>query len=156
MSFVAVAIGGSAVAGLGSAFIGANAAKSAANTQAQAGQNALDFQKQVFNQNQANYNQAYGNLTPYITAGQTATGTLGRLTGGNGTPADFSSFYNSPDYAFAQQQGQRGVTNYENAQGMGLSGGALKDIAQFNQGLASQQYGNYFNRLMQIATLGGN
>jgi hypothetical protein len=151
MSFVAVAIGVGTVGGVASSLIGSSAAKDAANIQAQSAANALNFQKDVFNQNQANYQQAYGNLTPFITAGQGATNTLSQLANGN-----YSSFTNSPDYNFALQQGTRGVTNYENAQGMGLSGGALKDISQFNQGLATQQYGNYFNRLMQIATLGGN
>jgi hypothetical protein len=143
---------GGAVAGIGSlvsGVVGSNAAKDAANVQAQSAANALAFQKQVYDQNQSN-------LNPFITAGQGATSTLSRLTGGGATPADYSSFFNSPDYQFALQQGNRGVTNYENAQGMGLSGGALKDVAQFNQGLATQQYGNYFSRLMGLATLGGN
>lgn len=136
-------------AGIISAGIGAYGATQAAKTQADAANNALAFQKNVYDTNQTN-------LQPFITAGQGATSTLQRLTGGGATPADYSSFFNSPDYQFALQQGTRGVTNYENAQGMGLSGGALKDISQFNQGLASQQYGNYFNRLMGLATLGGN
>lgn len=146
---LAAAVGLAAVGGIASSEIGSNAAKDAANIQAQSANNALNFQKSVFNTNQ-------GNLQPFINAGQGATSTLSRLTGGNGTPADFSSFANSPDYKFALEQGNRGVTNYENSQGMGLSGGALKDISQFNQGLASQQYGNYFNRLMSLATLGGS
>ena len=34
------------------------------------------------------------------------------------------------------------------------SGGALAAASQYNQGLATQQYGNYFNRLMQISQNG--
>jgi hypothetical protein len=144
MSFVAAAVGVSAATGLASAFIGSHAAQSAANTQAQSAQNALDFQKTVFNTNQSN-------LAPYLSAGSGALGTINRLNSG-----DFTPFTLSPDYQFALSQGTRGVTNYENSQGMGLSGGALKDIAQFNQGLATQNYGNYYNRLLGLAQLGGN
>lgn len=149
MPIAIVAAGIGAAGGIASSMIGASAAKDAAKAQADAAANALAFQKDVYGKNQAN-------LSPFINAGQGAAGTLSRVTGGNGTPADFSSFFNSPDYKFALDQGTRGVTNYENAQGMGLSGGALKDVAQFNQGLATQQYGNYFNRLMGLATIGSS
>lgn len=132
-----------------SAGIGAWGASKAADAQAEAAKNALDLQRSIYNNNQSN-------LQPFITAGQGATSTLSRLTGGNATPADYSSFYNSPDYKFAQEQGELGITRGANARGLNLSGGTLKDLATFNSGLASQQYGNYYNRLMQLATLGSN
>src|SRR6185312_13783915 len=98
---------------------------------------------------------------PYLDVGKGATYTLGSLYGmpgadGKVTPVDYSQFYSSPDYAFAQQQGQLGLDRYENAKGLALSGGALKDVAQFNQGLASQQFGNYYNRLLSLSQLGNN
>lgn len=138
---------------LGAGLLGASAATSAANTQADAANNALAFQKQAFNQTQANF-------APYLNVGKGATYSLGSLYGigqdGNTTNAtqDYSQFTNSPDYAFAQQQGQLGLDRYENAKGLALSGGALKDVSQFNQGLATQQYGNYFNRLLSLSQLG--
>lgn len=154
MSFVAVAIGGSALVSGGLGYLGAT---SAAKTQADAANNSLDFQKQAFNTSQGQINQAKTNFQPYLNAGNQATYTLGQLTGGgiNDKP-DYSSFFNSPDYNFAQSQGQKGVINAANAQGVGLSGGTLKDLATFNSGLASQQYGNYFNRLMQLSQIGQN
>lgn len=150
MSFVAVAIGGSALVSGGLGYLGAT---KAADTQAQAASNALDFQKQAFGTTQANYK-------PYLDAGSQATYSLGKLlgTGPNGqqgTP-DYSGFYNSPDYAFAQQQGELGIERGANARGINLSGGTLKDLSSFNSGLATQQYGNYYNRLMGLAQLGGN
>jgi hypothetical protein len=179
MSFIGVAIGGSALsAGLG--YLGAT---KAADTQAQSANNALQFQEQVYNQNQPRFaaaNTAFGNaqtntnnafgtaqgqnnnafatssaaFQPWITTGQNANYTLGQLMGGGSGKPDYSSFFNSPDYNFAQQQGQRGVIAGANAQGVGLSGGTLKDLATFNSGLASQQYGNYFNRLMGLSQAG--
>lgn len=142
-------------ASVGSAMIGANAAKSASEKQAQAAQNALDFQQRAFERTQANFE-------PYLNVGKGATYTLGSLYGigqdGNQTNAnrDYSQFYDSPDYGFAKEQGELGLTRALNARGMNLSGGALKDFAQFNQGLATQQFGNYFNRLLSLSQLGGN
>lgn len=183
MSFVAVAIGGSSLISAGVGYLGA---QKAADTQANAANNALQFQEQAYNANQPRFaaaNSAFGNaqnntnnafgvaqgtnnnafatssaaFQPWITTGQNANYTLGSLLGGgtNNKP-DYSSFFNSPDYQFAQQQGQKGVINGANAQGVGLSGGTLKDLATFNSGLASQQYGNYFNRLMGLSQAGQN
>jgi hypothetical protein len=161
MSFIATAIAGGGGSALGGALIGAGSlasgalgyfgATSAANAQVNAESAALAAQ-----------NQARSKLDPWINVGTGANYTLGSLygIGSTGQPApsrftnDFSTFTNSPDFQFAQQQGTLGLQRYENAAGLALSGGALKDVAQFNQGLASQQYGNYFNRLMQISQMG--
>ena len=89
--------------------------------------------------------------------------TLGKslwCIGANGqqtnAPQDFSQFFNSPDYKFAQQQGQAGLVNYQNAEGLGGSGAGLAAASTFNQGLATQQFGNYFNRLMGLSQLGAS
>lgn len=142
MSFVATAIvGGSLVSG----GLGYLASTQAAHAQVGAETQALQTQ-----------NAARAQLQPWINTGQQANMTLSRLTGGVGSAPDFSSFTNSPDYAFALSQGNDALRNYLNATGMGLSGAGLTAISQYNQGLASQQYGNYFNRLMQLSTLGSN
>jgi len=135
-------------AGIISAGIGAVASSKAADKQAEAANNALNFQKETYNNSQANFK-------PYLDIGKGATYTLGQLTGtgGNGQ-ADYSSFFKDPSYTFAQQQGELGIERGANARGMNLSGGTLKDLATFNSGLASQQYGNYFNRLMGLSQLG--
>lgn len=164
MSFVAVAIGGGALV---SGTLGYLGATSAANTQANAANNALQFQEQTYNANQPRINAANAgfdtaqttannSFQPWLTSGSNANYTMSQLMGGGGgnTQPDYSSFFNSPDYQFAQQQGQKGVINAANAQGIGLSGGTLKDLDSFNSGLATQQYGNYFNRLMQMSNNG--
>ena len=82
---VAAAIGGAALGGLASSAISGNAAKSAANTQAQAANNATAVQQQ-------NYNRTAGLLSDYssISSGGNAINTLLSLTGtapGDTSPA---------------------------------------------------------------------
>lgn len=153
MSFVAAAVAGAGVLGagasIGSALIGSKAASQASQAQVAEEQQGLALQK-----------QALGNLNPWLNVGAGANYTLGSLygIGANGqqtnAPSDFSQFFNSPDYKFAQQQGQAGLVNYQNAEGLGGSGAGLAAASTFNQGLATQQFGNYFNRLMGLSQLG--
>lgn len=144
MSFVAVAIGGSAV-------IGAGAALYASNKQSDSANSALSFEKQQYGTQQANF-------APYLSAGANATYSLNKLmgigSGGQDQAPDYSGFMNSPDYQFASQQGNLGVIRNANAQGLNLSGGMLKDLSTFNSGLASQQYNSYYNKLMGLSAQG--
>lgn len=61
---------------------------------------------------------------------------------------DFSAadFQTDPGYAFRQQQGQQGIERSAASRGGLLSGAAAKDAMRFNQGLASDEYTNAFNR----------
>lgn len=63
-------------------------------------------------------------------------------------PFDVQSFYQNldPSYFWRLQQGQQAVVN-GNAAGSGaLSGSAMKDLLNYNQNAASQEYGNTYNR----------
>lgn len=63
-------------------------------------------------------------------------------------PFDVQSFYQNldPSYFFRLQQGQQALVN-GNAAGSGaLSGSAMKDLLNYNQNAASQEYGNAYNR----------
>lgn len=55
-------------------------------------------------------------------------------------------FEADPSYAFRQQQGLRGVESGAAARGGLLSGAALKAIQKYGQDLASQEYGNAYQR----------
>jgi len=59
------------------------------------------------------------------------------------TMADYQA---DPGYAFRQQEGMKGIEGGAAARGGLLSGGALKAIQKYGQDLASQEYGNAFNR----------
>ncbi|TAM08294.1 MAG: DNA transfer protein p32 [Paraburkholderia sp.] len=176
MSAVAVAVVGG---GLVSSLVGAGASESAANTQADAANNATQAQLAMFNQTQQN-------LQPYMDAGNTALSTLtGQLGALNNPMAIQPSINNtnwqslmSPAYQFQLQQGQQALQNSQAASDGVLSGAALKGLVNYNQqaaGTAFQnafndyqtQYGNQFNqyqtqnqniynRLSNLANLGEN
>jgi hypothetical protein len=81
---------------------------------------------------------------------------LGDPSAGTGAPAapDYSSFFMSPDYQFALDQGEQAILRNRSATGGLASGNTLAALTQYGQGLASQQYGNYVNRLAAIAGIG--
>ena len=165
MSAIAAAIvGGSVVSGL----IGADAAQSAADTQAQAARDQAAVQKQIFdiqNQQQAPYRGAgytalnqIGSMLPgtyqqYDTEGKpigTGTGT-GYLTK-EFTNLDLNQ-YLAPNYGFQLQQGQGAARNALNATGGLIGGNALQGLQDYTQNFAQNAYGNAFN---QFQTQRGN
>lgn len=108
------------------------------------------------------FNTAQAAEQPYNTVGTGAVNTLAGLYGINGagagsgapTQASLDAFTQSPDYAFALQQGNQALQRSAAAGGTLISGGQLKAAQEFGQGLASQQYGNYYNRLLSLSQLG--
>ncbi len=97
----------------------------------------------------ANYYANTQNMQPYLNAGTGALNQLAQLNSGN-----YSSFQESPDYQFTLQQGLQGLDRSAAARGSLYSGGQQADLMQFGQGLASQEYGNYYNRLASLAGMG--
>ena len=61
-------------------------------------------------------------------------------------PYQQSTFEEDPGYQFRLQEGNKAIENSAAARGMQLSGANLKGLQRFNSGLASQEYGNWFNR----------
>lgn len=55
---------------------------------------------------------------------------------------------NDPGYAFRLQQGQQALERSAAARGGLLTGGTAKDLANYQQGLASQEYGNVYDRAL--------
>ena len=154
---VGLAIGGlGALGSIGGAWIGSNAAKSAADIQQQTALQVAQMQQQQ--------GQKAANLfNPYVGAGQNALTSLASLYGvatpGNpggaqGQTQAWNQMLQTPAYQFAQSQGQLGLDRSSAANGLLLSGAQLKDTMSFNQGLASQQIGNYTNALQGMAGLG--
>lgn len=146
MTFVAVAIGGSALIGAGASIIGGN---KAANAQVQASNQATALQQQQLAESQREYDQNRADLGPYRDAGYTALGQIGAGTAAGGefnSPFTMADYQADPGYQFRLDQGNRGVEASAAARGGVLSGGTLKALARYNQGEASQEYGNAFNR----------
>jgi len=146
MSFVTAAIiGGGAT--LAAGYLGSQAAKSAANKQADAAREAAQIQQEQFNL--TNEQQK-----PYREAGYSAlsdiTGMKPYLTQ-QYTPEDFAQGID-PGYAFRQQQGQEATNRMANTAGGLIGGNALQGLQNYSQGLASQEYGNAFNRFQSQRT----
>lgn len=140
-------IWGAAIA-VGGSLIVSNQQKQAAKGAANAAKNAAGASAE---QLQKNYDETKTNLQPYADAGKSALTTINALNSG-----DFSSFKQSPDYAFALSQGLQGLDRSAAARGSLYSGGQSADILNFASGLASQNYGNYYGRLAGLAQLGQN
>ena len=128
-----------AAGAIGGALITSDASKSAANTQANAANQASQVEQNQFNQTQAN-------LAPYMQQGQVSLADINKLM------ADPSMVSKLPGYQFQMQQGTDAVMHGASANG--LTGNTLKALSDYGQGTASSYYNNYWNQLMQMANLG--
>lgn len=160
----ALLLGGLAAAG-GSVAAGAiqgSAAKSAAATQETAANQALDFQKQQYADQQANQ-------APYLAAGKGALEQLSQLTGPDGKalagygktfdPGTFQApdafqaptgayFTNDPGYQFRLSEGQKALERSAAAKGTASGGAALKAAERYGQDYASNEYNNVYQRAL--------
>lgn len=142
MSWIAAAVAGGAVVG---GLIQSSGSKSAANTQAQAGRDALAEQKREFDIGQAN-------LAPYLAEGRAGLTQLDKDAGPGGVlskPFNFD-ITQDPGYQFRMDQGTTAVQNSAAAKGTQLSGATLKELLQFGSSYASGEFNAAFNR--DIAT----
>jgi len=106
-----------------------------------------DASRASVNESRRQYNQTRSDFAPYREAGVGALGRLNSLSQG-----DNSSFFNSPGYEFRRDEGTRNIQN--SFAGRGSGGNALKALAAYNSGLASQEYGNYWNPQAGLAGVG--
>lgn len=144
----AAIIGGAALSG-GLGFLGS---QSAAKTQADASNNALNFQRQVFDQNQAN-------ISPFLKIGRDASNQLGDFTGLNpnaNIENVLARFRASPDYSFAFGEGLRALENSAAARGGLLGGNFARGATEYGSNFANNYLQQYINRLMGITQLGAS
>ena len=66
----------------------------------------------------------------------------------------YGGFYASPGYQFRLDEGGRAVDRSASARGLLLSGAQNKALTRFGQGEASNEFGNYTNRLAELAGFG--
>lgn len=59
---------------------------------------------------------------------------------------DMSKFQEDPGYKFRQEQGEKALSRAMAAKGKTMTPEALKALSEFNSGLASQEYGDAYNR----------
>ena len=146
----AVLAAGAAAASVGSGLIARSGAKKAARAQERAAQSAEQTQREMFERQIALQE-------PFRQAGMTAQQQIMQLLGIGGDasmpgygsmarPFGQQDFEQDPGYAFRQQEGMRALERSAAARGGLLSGNTLRGIQRFGQDLASQEYGNAFNR----------
>lgn len=87
-------------------------------------------------------NSAPGNATSYQQNEVPSGISFGDLTK-SFRPSDL---YTDPSYKWRLEQGQKALERSAAARGGLLSGGTLKDLTNYAQGAASQEYGNAYNR----------
>lgn len=159
MSFAAVAVGAALVVG-GSAYGSSQARKSAKSAQAAQARAAQEMRMSK--------NRAIEYMQPYMRTGETALSPLsGLLTGQQYDPntkqttslnqeQQMKLFQKSPGYQFRLEQAQNALQASQAAKGGLLSGGAMKEMNAYTQGIASDEYGNYINQLGGLAGMGQN
>jgi hypothetical protein len=148
-----------AVAGVGSALIGAKAAKDASQAQAKAAGTASDTTMKMYQQTRAD-------LQPYAGTGKDAMTSIAEMYGlptaahPNGgqafNPAVLENFTNSPDYQVALREGIRARDLSAASRGNLLSGGQIKASENYGSDLASLKFGEYMDRLYKLAGMGQN
>lgn len=156
MSFVIAAVAAAGIAASAySANRSASAAKRAANTQAEAANNATELQRKIHEQGRAD-------LAPWREAGAEALNVLSHGLQGPYQWGQFNrqfetaapeyrtfttqDFQSDPGYQFRMAEGQKGIERSAAARGGVLSGGALRALERYRQGVASDEYGNALQR----------
>jgi len=162
---VAAAIGAAAVGAGATIISGSQAADAQENAAAQAAQASRDQIAEARRQ----YDTTRADYQPYM---QTGYGALGKLAGmygvqrtdSNGNPVasggaasngyNQSDFQTSPGYQFRLDEGLKAVQRSAAARGLLASGGTVKAVNRYAQGVASDEYNNYANRLATLAGVG--
>ena len=140
----AVALAGAAVVGAGASIISGN---KAAKAQTNAANMSVAEQRRQYDQTRADYG-------PWRETGANALNMLSRAYGIGGQAPDMTAFEASPGYQFRFDEGNRAVDRSAAARGLLHSGAAIKAQQRFGQGLASQEFGDWWNRLAGVAGVG--
>lgn len=146
MSFVAVAIGGTAI-------VGAVGARNASKAQTRAAEQSIDSNERVaqmqIDAQKEMFREQNRLQEPFRSVGLYANSQLrnGFSTGGRFTK-DFgmADYQADPGYAFRLAEGLKGINANAAARGGLISGNALKAAARYGQQMGSEEYQNAFNR----------
>ena len=123
----------------GASIYGAVQANRAGNAQANAARDAAAQQA-------AANNNSLSMLAPWRQAGERGLNLFADQVA--------QPFQQSPGYQFTYDEAMRGVMQNQAARGLVGSGSTLRALQDRGAGLASQEYGNYMNRLAALSGLG--
>ncbi len=148
-AFTAIAAG---IGGVASAVIGAKAAKKAGKIQEAANLEAIEEQRAAREESRVRLEGAEENFQPFLESGQDANNILRRLLTTGDTVENFEEL--SPGFNFRKQQGEEALENAQRQKGLSLSGGAIEEFIDFNQGQASDEFGSFIKRLFGLSEQG--
>ena len=80
---------------------------------------------------------------------------IGETIGPDTALGRYAGFEETPGYQFVMDEGLRARDRVASSRGRYFSGGTARELQRYAQGLASQEYDNYFRRLQDQVT-GGN
>lgn len=144
----AITAGASIAGGL----LGNSAAKKSAKAQRQAIEAANQQITAQREENAGLFTDARQLLDPFAGAGVDSVNFLRDILTGGVTPDE--ALIQSPGFQFRQSEGEKALMRAQKARGNFLSGAAFKDAARFNQGLASEEFNNFINRLFTLSQQG--
>ena len=125
------------VAVAGSTLVGAYGANKAAKAQLQGAREGAAAEERMFNRQvelQQPMIDVRNNMLPEL------------VEASRYTPFGMEQFQQDPGYGFRLKEGLRALENSAAARGGLLSGNTMRGITRFGQGLASEEFGNAFNR----------
>lgn len=136
---------------IGSALIGSDSSRKAANTQADTTREGIAEQRRQYDLTREDY-------APWRSAGVNALQSLATDINGNPTAAEVMQ---DPGYQFGMEQGQQALDRKASASGGRVSGAALKAASRFGTNYASTGYNAAYqrrqdrlNRLQALAGIG--
>jgi len=124
----------------------AGAAKDAAAAANAQQDKALELQTRM-------YEEGLKRQQPYADVGLEFTNKLAAMQRG-GPNASASMLSMDPGYGFRLSEGQKALDRQSAARGGLISGSALKAAQRYGQEMGSQEFGNAYNRMASLASLG--
>jgi hypothetical protein len=100
------------------------------------------------------YDKGMALLEPQASVGRNALNALSYEAGIGQKPQGYAGFEASPGYQFNLDQGNQAIERMAAARGLRMSGGTMKAGARFASGLASNEYGNFYDRIAGLASGG--
>jgi hypothetical protein len=150
MAWIAVAIGGSALVGLGGAALSSSASSHASDTAANATNNATAAnaatQAAAQAQQQKNFDLLQTQESSYRGVGEAAVDPFKQMLNGG------YNMQQSPSAAYAMQQGTKQINN--SLQTRGLEGNAVQQMGQLGSGVAAADYQTRFGNLLNALNVG--
>ena len=128
-----------AIIGAAVSFLGNRSANKSNEKSAQA---STEAQLKAIEEQRRQFDLSRGDYKPFMDAGYDSINDQNAFLKG-----DWSGFQNSPDYAFALDQGTKALDRSAASRGRLYSGGYGEDLTRFGQGLATQNADNYWAKL---------